>query len=217
MTDMLPGAIENTSQGPVPPQALEAERTVLASLLFDHDVVGRAVEQVDADVFYRTSHQKIFNAIVALYNRNEKADIVSLSEELRKRGELEMVGGPAALTQIAEYGVTAVNLDQHLKILREKALLRSLIGASRDIQQECFAANDETALILDRAEQRIFEITDARVRQGFVPLRELLKPAFEHIHQLYERKVHVTGVPSGYDDLDKLTKLKFLGWRDATS
>ncbi len=209
MTEILSGALDSASQGPVPPQALEAERTVLASLLFDHDVVGRAVEQVDADVFYRTSHQKIFNAIVALYNRNEKSDIVTLSEELRKRGELEMVGGPAALTQIAEYGVTAANLDQHLKIIREKALLRSLIHASREISQECFAANDETAVILDRAEQRIFEITDNRVRQGFFSMKDLMMATVKHVEELIERNqgdaAFLTGVASGYEELDAKT------------
>jgi replicative DNA helicase len=209
MTEILPGSLELSPQGPMPPQAIEAERAVLASLLFDHEVVGRAVEQVEAGVFYRPAHQKIFNAIVALYNRNEKADIVSLSEELRKRGELELVGGPAALTQIAEYGVTTANVDQHLKIIREKSVLRSLIGATRDIQQECFAASDETAQILDRAEQRIFEITDDRVRQGFFSMKELMMPTVKHVEELIERnqgeKVFLTGVPSGYEEIDAKT------------
>src|SRR5213592_1839082 len=127
MTDFLPSqrskSLELAPTGPAPPQAIEAERAVLASLLFDYEVVGRAVEQITADVFYRTAHQKIFNAIVALYNRREKADIVTLSEELRKRGDLELVGGPSALTQIAEYGVTTANVDQHLRIIHEKAVL----------------------------------------------------------------------------------------------
>jgi replicative DNA helicase len=171
--------------------------------------VGRVVEQIEAGVFYRTAHQKIFNAVVALFNRNERADLVSLAEELRKRSELEMVGGPAALTQIAEYHVTSANIEQHLKIVREKALLRSLIGATREIQQECFAANDETGEILDRAEQRIFEITDDRIRQGFVSIQELMIPTVKHVEDLKARnkgqKVFLTGVPSGFEDIDKKT------------
>ena len=209
MTDILPGTVHASQQGLTPPQALEAERSLLAAMLFDHEMVGRAVEQIEADVFYRTSHQKIFNAIVALYNRNEKPDIVSLSEELRMRGELELVGGPAALTQIAEYGVTTANVDQHLKIVREKSLLRSLIGATREIQSDCFAASDETAQILDRAEQRIFEITDNRVRQGFFSMKELMMPTVKHVEELIERnqgdKAFLTGVPSGYAELDAKT------------
>jgi replicative DNA helicase len=192
-------------EGPVPPQALEAERSVLAAMLLDHEAVGRAVEQIDGTVFYRTAHQRIFDAIVGLYNRSEKADLVTLSEELRKRGELELVGGPAALSQIMEYATTTANLEQHMRLVHSKAILRLLIKASSEIQQECFAAAEETPLILDKAEQRIFEITDRRVRQGFVSLKDLLKPAFEYIHELSERKAHVTGVPSGYEDIDKLT------------
>ena len=209
MTEILSGSVNLSPQGQAPPQAIEAERAVLASLLFDYEVVGRAVEQITADEFYRTAHQKIFNAIVALYNRREKADIVTLSEELRKRGDLELVGGPSALTQIAEYGVTTANVDQHLRIIHEKAVLRALLGAAREIQQECFAANEETGQILDRAEQRIFEITDDRVRQGFFTMKELMMPTVKHVEDLIERnkgeKVFLTGVPSGYEDIDAKT------------
>jgi replicative DNA helicase len=209
MTDILSSSMGAASAAPLPPQAVEAERSVLAALMMDHEAVGRAVEQIDAPVFYRTAHQKIFGAIVALYNRNEKADLVTLAEELRKKGELELIGGPAALTQIAEYGVTAANLDQHIKILREKAVLRSLINAAREIQQESFAAADETAEILDRAEQRIFEITDDRVRQGFVSMKELMLPTVHHVQELKDRnkgqKVFITGVASGFPDIDAKT------------
>jgi replicative DNA helicase len=202
---MLSRPLGAASDGPTPPQALDAERSVLAAMLLDHDAVGRAIEMMETSDFYRLAHQKIFDAILALYNRNEKADLITLAEELRKRSELEAVGGMSALSQILEYGTTSVNLEQHARLIASKSILRRLIRASSEIQQEAFAGGDETGSILDRAEQRIFEITDARVRQGFVALRDLLKPAFEHIQLLFERKVHVTGVPSGYDDLDKLT------------
>jgi replicative DNA helicase len=191
--------------GPVPPQALEAERSVLAAMLLGNEAVGRAVELIDASVFYRTAHQKIFDAIVSLYNRSERADSITVTEELRKRSDLEAIGGPATIAHILEYATTTANLEEHIKIVASKAVLRNLIHAAQEIQEESFAASDETGDILDRAEQRIFAITDARVRQGFVPLKALLKPAFEHIQMLFERKEHVTGVPSGYTDLDKLT------------
>ena len=191
--------------GPVPPQALEAERSVLAAMLLGNEAVGRAVELIDSSIFYRTAHQKIFDAIVALFNRSERADSITVTEELRKRGDLEAVGGAATLAQILEYATTTANLEEHIKIVASKSVLRNLIHATQEIQEESFAASDETADILDRAEQRIFAITDQRVRQGFVPLKSLLKPAFEHIQMLFERKEHVTGVPSGYPDLDKLT------------
>jgi len=205
MTETGSRPVVASGSGPVPPQAVEAERSVLAAMLLGNEAVGRAVELIDAPVFYRTAHQKIFEAIVALYMRNERADSITVTEELRKRGDLEAVGGPAAIAHILEYATTTANLEEHVKIVASKAVLRGLIRAAQEIQEESFAASDETADILDRAEQRIFAITDQRVRQGFVPLKSLLKPAFEHIQTLFERKEHVTGVPSGYVDLDKLT------------
>ena len=204
MTDMISPPI-GTAEGPVPPQSQDAERSVLAAMLLDHETIGLALELLEPNSFYRLSHQKIFEAILALYNRNERADLITVSEELRKRGDLEAVGGASTLTQILEYATTSANLEEHAKIVSAKAVLRSLIKSAGEIQQEAFAGQDETSAILDRAEQRIFAITDRRVRQGLVPLKDLLKPAFEHIQTLYERKAHVTGVPSGYDDIDKLT------------
>ncbi len=202
----------NTLQGPAgisealtPPQALDAERSVLAAMMLHQAAVGIAIEQTEASAFYRTSHQKTFEAIVALYNRNEQVDLITLAEELRRRGELDLVGGPTALSQLLEYATTTTNLEQHVAIVNQKAILRMLIAASNQIQQECYSGLDETGEILDRAEQRVFAITDRRVRQGFYHVKDLLKPTFEHIQKLFERKVHVTGVPSGFDDIDKLT------------
>ncbi len=205
MTETLSRSINSVPDGPVPPQAVEAERAVLAALLLDPEAVGRAVELIDASAFYRVAHQRIFAAIVALYGRNERADLVTLVEELRKRGDLEAIGGHAALGALFDAATTSANLEQHVRIVHSKFILRSLIHSATEIQQECYNGGDETTEILDRAEQRIFQITDQRVRQGFVPLRDLLKPAFEHIQLLFERKAFVTGVPSGYDDLDKMT------------
>src|SRR6266545_4763206 len=205
MTETLSRPTALTPEGLTPPQALEAERSVLAGLMLEHEAIGRAVEQLEPAAFYRTAHQKIYEAILALYNRNENVDLITLGEELRKRGELEAVGGTPALAQILEYATTTANLDQHIKIIHSKYILRALIRASGEIQQECYAGADETAAILDRAEARVFAITDQRVRQGFVALKDLLKPAFEHIQKLFERKVMVTGVDTGYEDINKLT------------
>ena len=204
MSNSMPGPV-SFSEALTPPQALDAERSVLAALLLDAEAIGRAVESIDPKVFYRTAHQKIYEAIVALYERNEKPDLVTLSEELRKRGELEAVGGPPALSQILEYATTTANLDHHIRIVHSKAILRQLIKASTEIQQEAFAGGDETPAILDRAEQKIFAITDQRVRAGFVLVRDLLKPSFEHIQRMFERQALVTGVPTGFSDLDELT------------
>jgi len=191
--------------GLTPPQALDAERSILAALLLDRDAVGLAIEILATNAFYRVAHQKMFDAIVALYNRNERADLVTLGEELRKRGDLEAIGGPPAISQILEYATTAANLEQHLKLIQSKAILRDLIKATGEIQSEAYAGAEDTHEILDRAEERIFAITDERIREGFHHIRDLLKPAFEHIEALSKRNERITGVPAGYEDLDVLT------------
>ncbi|HET9327635.1 MAG TPA: replicative DNA helicase [Candidatus Eisenbacteria bacterium] len=205
MSDTLTRPATPVVEGPMPPQSLEAERSVLAAMMLDFESIGRALELIEPPAFYRVAHQKIFESVIALYNRNERADLITVAEELRKRGDLEAIGGQPALAQVLEYATTSANLEEHARIVNAKWLLRSLIRSAGEIQQECFADSDEPGTILDRAEQRIFAITDRRVRQGLVSLKELLKPAFEQIQSLYERKTLVTGVPSGYDDLDRMT------------
>ncbi len=195
--------------GLTPPQALDAERSILAAMLLDESAIGRAVELIEASAFYRTAHAKLYEAIVALYNSGSPADLITVCEKLRERGDLEAVGGPPFLAQIMEYATTAANIEQHIKIVHSKAILRQLIKASTEIQQQAYSGGEETADILDRAEARIFGITDQRIREGFVSVGQLLKPAFDSIQKLFERKVQITGVPSGWDDLDKLTS----GWQ----
>jgi replicative DNA helicase len=190
----------------VPPHDIEAERAVLASMLLGTEAVGRAIEGLtDSSVFYRDAHGKIYDAIVALYSRTEPADLITVTEELRKRGDLEMVGGPSGITNVFESATTAENIDAWVRVVAEKSLLRSLIRAARDIQQEAFAHHEEAQEILDRAEQRVFAVTDRRVRKTVTPIRDLLKPAFKHIEELASRSETVTGVASGYPDIDKLT------------
>ncbi len=192
-----------------PPQALDAERSILAAMMLDVTAIGRAVEIIDAHVFYRSAHGKIFESLVSLFNRNEPADVITVSEELKRRGDFEAIGGAAGLAQILDHATTSANLEHHARIVHSKSILRELIKASTEIQQQCYSGNEETAILLDQAEARIFGITDQRIRQGFTSIRDLLKPTFDNIQKLFERKVQVTGVPTGWDDLDKLTS----GWQ----
>jgi replicative DNA helicase len=208
MTEITTGTVGGAA-GLTPPQALEAERSILAAMMLDQGAIGRAVEAIDAKAFYRTAHAKVFDALVALYNRNEAADLITVAEELRRRGDFEAVGGAAALAGVMEAATTTANLEHHIRIVHSKAVLRQLIRATNEIQQQCYAGQEDTASLLDQAEARIFEITDQRIREGFASIRDLLKPTFDHIQKLFERKVQVTGVPSGWDDLDKLTS----GWQ----
>jgi replicative DNA helicase len=195
--------------GLTPPQSLDAERAILAAMMLDQTAIGRAVESIDASAFYRTGHSKIFEALVALYTRNESADMITVAEELRKRGDFEAVGGGPALGSIMEAATTTANLEHHVRIVHAKSVLRQLIKATNEIQQQCYSGQEETAELLDQAEARIFAITDSRIRQGFVTIGDLVMPSMQYIDKLFERKSQVTGVPSGWDDLDKLTS----GWQ----
>ena len=203
------GQSSGGAAGLIPPQALEAERSILAAMMLDQGAIGRAVESIDSRVFYRTAHAKVFEALVALYTRNEAADLITVSEELRKRGDLEAAGGPAALAGIMEAATTTANLEHYIRIAHSKAILRQMIRATNEIQQQCYASTEETATLLDQAEARIFAITDQRIREGFFRIGELVMPSMEHVEALFNRKSQVTGVPSGWDDLDKLTS----GWQ----
>ena len=193
------------STGLLQPQAIEAERAILAAMMLGNEAVGRAVESIGPEAFYRQSHRKMFEAIVEIYNRSENADLITVVEELRKRGDIVVVGGPEAVAQVFESATTTANVDQHIKIVLEKALLRQLIRATTEIQQACYAANDEVANIVDSAEKQIFAISDQRVRKGLARIKDLLKTSFAEIQALFDRKQLITGVPSGFEDLDRVT------------
>jgi replicative DNA helicase len=196
---------ETTEGGRVPPQSVEAERAVLGAMLLDREAIARAVETLDESCFYREAHKRIFRCILELFERNETADMVTLTEALRRSGGLEAVGGPQYLTQLFEYVATSASLEYHAKIVLQKATLRKLIQTGTDIVSQGFEGRGDPAEILDRAEQAIFAISHARLRQGFMPLESLVFREIEIIEELREKKRHVTGVPSGFIDLDRMT------------
>jgi replicative DNA helicase len=167
--------------------------------------VARAMERLDATSFYRESHRKIWQAIVALFERDEAVDLITLREELQRRAQLEAIGGSAYLADLFQYVGTTAHIDHHCKIVAEKATLRQLIESSSQVIEDAFRGADVPADVLDRAQQRIFEISSAKVRQGFVPVRSVVKDTFEIIQELYDKKSHVTGVETGYVDLDSKT------------
>jgi len=188
------------------PWSPEAEISVLGGMLIDADAVAKAVELVEDGMFYREGNRRLYRAMRRLFERGEAIDPVTLSEELRAKGELDMVGGPAYLAELMEAVPTAANIEYHAKILRDKAILRRLIEASTETVRDAFEGGGDTVEdTLDRAEQRIFEISQAGRRKGFVWIKEVLWPAFEHIERLQQAKGAATGVPSGFPDLDNLT------------
>jgi replicative DNA helicase len=193
--------------GPVPPQALDAERSVLCAMLLDVEAVEKALEvlgEQPAD-FYRDPHRRIYAAIVALTDKNQRPDLITLTEELSRRGELEAAGGAAYLGSLFEYAATSANVDQHLALVKEKSILRRLILTAQAIAADAYAGRDETEDILDRAEARIFEIGEERMTQGFAPVGTLINENIHKIQELYDNKQPITGVATGYKDLDEKT------------
>jgi replicative DNA helicase len=189
----------------IPPQAVEAEMAVLGAMLLDRDAIARALEVVNDKCFYSNQHAKIFSSVIALYDRNEAVDLITLTEELRKANDLEAVGGISYLENILSSVATSANVEHHAKIVLEKSTMRRLIEASTQIINEAYNGQADVADLLDRAERRIFEISGSKLRQGFVAMQDIVKDSFELVEQLYQQKRYVTGLESGFKDLDTMT------------
>ena len=189
----------------VPPQNLEAESSVLGGILLDNDAINRVLEALSPEDFYRESHRKIFRAMIDLSERNEPVDLITLSESLKARGELDSVGGAAYLASLADLVPTAANIGYYGRIVRDKAILRHLISAATEIATSGFEERGNVEEFLDGAEKTIFDIAERRIQSSFVPVGDMIKDTLKTVERLYERKEMVTGVPTGFKDLDKLT------------
>lgn len=189
----------------LPPQSIEAEISVLGSMILDKEAIGKAIETLEEDAFYKASHNKIYAAILDLFERDEPVDLITLTEELKRKGELSKVGGSIYLTTLLNSVPTSANVDYYIRIVNEKAILRNLINAATEIVGLGYQSVGDPSNILDKAEQLIFNVVQRKVRSDFTPLGKMLHDSFEVIEELYSRKAHITGVPSGYADLDALT------------
>ncbi len=189
----------------IPPHSLEAERAVLGAILLERESLPKAVEILKPADFYKEGHRKIFATMLGLFERSEPVDLLTLSEELRRGGELDEVGGPAALASVVEEAATAAHLLSYAGIVREKALLRDLIRIATGIVGQSYEAKEDVDSLLDQAETQIFQLSERRMQGTAVQVRTILKETFEYIERLYERKEHVTGLATGFDRLDKLT------------
>jgi len=188
-----------------PPYSEDAEQAVIAAMLMDADAIMRAAEYVDDTMFYREGHRRIFRAMVAVTERGEVVDPLTLADELARRGELEASGGKDYLGFLSDAIPTAANVEYHAKIVREKALLRRLIEVSTSIVTEAFEGRTTAAELLDDAETKIFQVSQAQGNQGFTRIKELLWPAMERIEAVSRDGRSVTGVASGFRDLDEMT------------
>jgi replicative DNA helicase len=189
----------------VPPQNLEAESSVLGGILLENDAVNIVLELLRPEDFYRESHRKIFRAMIELTDRSEPVDLITLSECLKNRGELDAVGGSAYLASLADFVPTAANISYYARIVREKAILRSLISTATEIATRGYEEQGNVEEFLDTAEKVIFEISEKKIKASFIAVGDMIKDTLKTVERLYERKEMVTGVPTGYEDLDKLT------------
>jgi len=189
----------------VPPQNLEAEIAVLGSTLIEEEAIGQAVEIVNPSLFYKDAHKKIFQAITDLYTLNKPVDLVTLTEELKKRGSLDEVGGVAYLTELTVTVPTAANVQHYARIVKEKAILRNLINTATHIVTQSYDGQQDAGTLLDKAEKMIFDIAGSQLQGVSVALKDIIKDSIETIEGFYRRKAHVTGLPTGFDDLDEMT------------
>jgi replicative DNA helicase len=187
------------------PHNLEAERSVLGAILLHNDAFNLAAEVIDSHDFFRDAHRRIFDKMVKLAERGDAIDLVTLKEELGRSGDLEEVGGPAYITALVDGVPRSMNIEHYARIIKEKATLRSLIFSANKILATAYEAEEEADTILDQAEHAIFAIADDNVRDGFVSLRDLARGSLDTIEKLHARKELVTGVPSGFTDLDAMT------------
>lgn len=189
----------------VPPQNIEAEQSVLGAMLIDKEAIAKATEILGADDFYREAHRVIFNAMLELYNKNEAVDMITVTDILRRDNKLEDIGGIAYITSLANVVLTAANVKFHADIVAEKSVLRQLVRVSTEIAAMGYEANDEVGTLLDTAESRILEIANKKKKSDFTPIGDVLMNSVQSIEKLLQNKGGLTGLPSGFNDLDKLT------------
>jgi replicative DNA helicase len=188
-----------------PPYSEDAEQAVLSAMLMDQDAIVRAAELVDDSMFYAERHRRIFRAMVGITERGSVVDPLTLSDELLRRGELEAAGGKDYIGYLVDAVPTAANVEYHAEIVREKAVLRQLIQVSTQIVHDAFAGQTTAGELLDQAESRIFQVSQQRKTDGFTRIKELLWPTMERIEALQRGGKTITGVASGFTDLDEMT------------
>jgi len=187
------------------PHNLEAEKCVLGAVLINNDKFNYAAELIDADDFFRQAHQRIFDKMVNLSERGQVIDLVTLKEELGRTGDLDDVGGPAYIAALIDGVPGSTHVEHYARIVKEKSTLRSLIQSANRILKSAYEAETDAEVQLDQAEKEIFEIADDQIQEGFVSLRDLVPGSMETVEKLQSHQGLLTGMPSGFTDLDKLT------------
>ncbi len=196
---------DNLTGGRIPPQDTEAEKAVLGAMLLDRHAVPPAIELLQPEYFYSTANERIFGAMLELYTRNQEIDVITIREELRRTGHLETVGGSAYLNELVSSVVSSANVEAHSQIVAEKYMLRSLIATMSQNIQKCYDNREDTFGLIDEVERDIFKVSEARLKKAVVPLQQALVKTMEVLERIHGSKGGVTGVSTGFKDLDSMT------------
>lgn len=189
----------------IPPHDIDAEQAVLGSMLTDREAVNTAIEVLKEDAFYRDDHKAIYQAIVNLYNKSEPIDIITLKDELESMGKFEQVGGFDYLASLPDKVPTTANVQKYIKIVEEKSILRNLIKTANEIIELGYDPAEDVEDIMDGAEKKIFDLMQSKNQKGYTPIKDVLVESFTKLEELYNRKQHITGVPTGFAELDYKT------------
>ena len=189
----------------VPPQNLEAEKSVLGGILLDNQAMQRISEILQEGDFYRDAHRKIFQCMVELFEKSEPVDLITLTEEVSQKSWLKGVGGAVYLATLVDEIPTAANIEYYARIIKEKSILRQVIEAGTRIARDGYEEPEDAVDFLDKSEQTILEISRRQQRKGFVPIRDILQKTFHSIEELYQKKGMITGVPTGFIEFDQKT------------
>ena len=189
----------------VPPQNTEAEKSVLGAMMIDEEAIGLAVEILEERWFYEDSHQKIYTAMVELYDQHKKVDLITLSDKLKTDGRLEQIGGVTYLSKIIDFVPTSANVEHYAHIVKEKGILRKLIKNSTQIIADSYQTKGNVEDLVDNAERLIFEVADLKHKQQSFHIKDLVRESIETIDNLYQRKQHITGIPTGFKEFDHMT------------
>lgn len=189
----------------IPPQNIEAEQSVLGAMMLDKEAIAKASEILTSEDFYREAHRVIFNAMLELYNKNEAVDMVTITDILRRDNKLEDIGGIAYITALANVVPTAANVKYHADIIAEKSVLRQLVRVSTEIATMGYEGSDDVGVLLDTAESRILEISNRKKKNDFTQIKDVLMDSVQGLEKLITNKGGLTGLPTGFPDLDKLT------------
>jgi len=196
-------------EGRVPPQALDVEASVLGAMLLEKEAIAKAVEVLDDEAFHADNHRRIFRGLIALFERGEPADVITLGEELRRRGDLDRIGGEAYLVELTSRVSSGANVEYHARIVQEKAILRNLIGVAGGLAARAYSTAEDAFDLLDEAEQAIFRISERRLKRSFVAMSIAVHDTLGMLESIHGSHSGVTGVPTGFRDLDTLTG----GWQ----